>query len=207
MLVRVILCWLLLAMVSCGSGQELTTLPSGARILAFGDSLTFGIGVPADQSYPAVLAELTGFEVVRSGVPGEISAVGLRRLQSVLDETSPALVIICHGGNDVLRRLPVNQTAANLESMIRIVQGSGSQVVVLAVPKPGIFPASYSYYDRLDQLTGVVVEYDLIRDLQMDASMKSDPIHFNRQGYRKMAQVVHDLLVTKGAIPASPTAG
>ncbi len=165
-----------------------------------GDSLTYGTGVDAKHSYPAVLESLSGHKVIRSGVPGEVSANGLVRLKKVLSKIKPTLVVLCHGGNDVLRRIPAATTEANLRSMIALVRVARAQVVLVAVPKFGIFPTSWDYYEKLAEELQVPVEFDVISDLERDAAMKSDQIHFNRQGYRIMAEAVHSLLKQKGAL-------
>ena len=182
------------------SGSSLDPLNQGDVILAFGDSLTYGTGVAADLSYPAVLESMTGYRVIRSGVPGEISSAGLKRLPGILKKENPRLVVICHGGNDVLRRLNRQQTEASLRSMIELVRHHGAQVILIAVPKISLFPSAAKFYDAIEEDTGVPVEFDILSRLQTDSKMKSDPIHFNRVGYRKMAEAVRDLLKDNGAI-------
>ncbi|MCH8256900.1 MAG: arylesterase [Proteobacteria bacterium] len=182
------------------SGSSLDPLNQGDVILAFGDSLTYGTGVAADLSYPAVLESITGYSVIRSGVPGEISSAGLKRLPGILKKENPRLVVICHGGNDVLRRLNRQQTEANLRSMIELVRQHGAQVILIAVPKISLFPSAAKFYDAIEEDTGVPIEFDILSQLQTDSKMKSDPIHFNRVGYRKMAEAVRDLLKDNGAI-------
>lgn len=182
------------------TGSSLDPLNQGDVILAFGDSLTYGTGVAADLSYPAVLESITGYSVIRSGVPGEISSAGLKRLPGILKKENPRLVVICHGGNDVLRRLNRQQTEANLRSMIELVRQHGAQVILIAVPKISLFPSAAKFYDAIEEDTGVPIEFDILSQLQTDSKMKSDPIHFNRMGYRKMAEAVRDLLKDNGAI-------
>ncbi|HTS86232.1 MAG TPA: GDSL-type esterase/lipase family protein, partial [Usitatibacter sp.] len=86
---------LALLLGACGGTKaKLDKLDRGATVLAFGDSLTFGTGANPDESYPAVLAQLTGLKVVNAGVPGELSAEGLARLPDAIDEAKPRLLIL-----------------------------------------------------------------------------------------------------------------
>ena len=185
---------------ACSGSTNLSPLAPGSTIVAFGDSLTYGTGVDAASSYPAVLADITGLNVVRSGIPGEISAAGLKRLPGVLKEHSPRLVIICHGGNDVLRRLSFEKTEQNIRAMISLVQESGGEVVIVAVPKFGLFPVAWPYYEQIAEDLGIPVEFDVISKLQRDPGVKSDQVHFNREGYRIMAEAIRDLMQESGAL-------
>lgn len=190
-----------LILLSCSSGvSPLTPLAYDARILAFGDSLTFGTGVSKEQAYPAVLAGLIDREVYNQGIPGEISADGLKRLPTVLAEIRPDLVIICHGGNDVLRRLSVKQTEQNLRAMIALVRDFGAEVIVIAVPKFGLFPKAPDYYEVIASELEVPVEMEILSELESDNTKKSDQVHFNRVGYREMAEAIEQLLLNSGAL-------
>lgn len=103
---RLITLTMLSATVGCADEvPALRPLTNGSVLLAFGDSLTFGNGANEATSYPAVLVSLIGRQVVRSGVPGEVCADGLARLPEVLEQHTPKLMILCHGGNDLLRTL------------------------------------------------------------------------------------------------------
>lgn len=189
-----------LLLAGCVEQPALSPLRSDAVILAFGDSLTYGTGVGADNSYPAVLAKLTGRKVIRSGIPGEISAKGRERLASVLKDVKPDLVLICHGGNDVLRRLPPSKTEENLRAMINAVRASGAEVMLIAVPRFGLFPEPFEFYHRIQEDLAVPVEFDILSDLLADNAMKSDQVHFNVAGYRKMAEAAHQLMAEAGAL-------
>jgi lysophospholipase L1-like esterase len=127
---------------ACGrSTPALPPLGAAAVVLAFGDSLTFGTGAADGESYPAQLERLIGRKVVAQGVPGEVSAQGLARLPAVLEATQPKLLLLCHGGNDFLRKLPEGEAAANVRAMVQLAREKGIAVVLIGVPKPGISPS------------------------------------------------------------------
>ncbi|MDP2252857.1 MAG: GDSL-type esterase/lipase family protein, partial [Thiobacillus sp.] len=96
----------LFLLAACDRVPTLPKLDSHDVIVAFGDSLTHGTGASADTAYPAVLASLTGLAVINAGVPGDTTSSGLARLPAVLEEHRPRLVLLCLGGNDMLRKQP-----------------------------------------------------------------------------------------------------
>jgi lysophospholipase L1-like esterase len=190
----------LLLLVSCSSEQELQPLKKNSVIVAFGDSLTEGVGASRDQSYPQVLAELSGITVINSGVSGETTAEGLDRLPLVLGEHKPDLVILMEGGNDILRNLSHIQAKENLAQMIQIVRLSGAQVVLLGVPEKNLFSNSADFYDQLAKEQKVVFDGETMSDLLKTRSYKSDTIHLNNKGYRELANRIYSLLQEHGAL-------
>ena len=190
----------LLLLSGCGQKAKLPPLAADAVLLAFGDSLTYGTGAREEESYPAQLALLTGRKVVREGVPGEVSAAGLARLPAVLEEHKPKLLLLCHGGNDFLRRLPKAEAAANVRSMIRLAQGRGIEVLLIGTPEPGFTVTPPEFYAELAKELGIPYEGDVIGKVLRDGSLKSDQIHPNALGYRLIAERVAALLRKSGAI-------
>ncbi len=180
---------LFLAAAGCRDrAPRIAPLPPGAVILAFGDSLTSGYGADSQESYPAVLEGLTGFKVINAGVPGEVTAQGLKRLPSLLSRYRPDLVILCHGGNDLLRRLDPETTAANLRQMILAARTSGAQVLLVGVPQPGLLLRPAALYGDLAAEFGIPCEENLLPDILKNGSKKSDAIHPNAEGYRRLAE-------------------
>jgi acyl-CoA thioesterase-1 len=167
---------------------QIAPLPPGAVILAFGDSLTSGYGADSRESYPAVLGRLTGFQVINAGVPGEITAQGLKRLPALLNRYRPDLVILCHGGNDLLRRLDPEATTANLRQMIQAARASGAQVLLVSVPEPGLLLRPAALYEDLATEFGIPCEERLLPTIMKNGSEKSDAIHPNADGYRRLAE-------------------
>ena len=190
----------LLLLPGCTGKPQLQPLPADSTVLAFGDSLTLGSGVEPHHSYPAVLAQLSEFEVVNAGVAGELSESGLERLPGLLQQYRPGLVILTHGGNDLLRGRDTEQTSANLAQMMALVADSGSQLLLVAVPRPGLFPESADFYAELARRYQVPLEPGIVAELEADSSAKSDRVHFNQAGYRRMAEAIYQLMVNRGAL-------
>jgi len=157
-------------------------------ILAFGDSITHGTGADAGASYPAVLEKLLGVTVVNAGVPGELSKEGTGRLQDLLEEYRPSLVIICHGGNDLIQGRPYREISENLRKMARAVKRRAADLVVVGVPEPGLPMAVPSFYEEIAHETGSLFEGRSLRRILLDPSLKSDLIHPNAAGYARLAE-------------------
>ena len=193
---------LMAALLACGgaSKAKIDKLDRNAVVLAFGDSLTFGTGAGAGESYPAVLERNTGLKVVNGGVPGEISADGLERLSEVLDEVQPKLLILCHGGNDFLRKMDDAGVAKNVRLMIRLAKAKGIPVVLLATPKPGIPPSVPVFYGEIAAGEGIAFEAAAMKDVLFTSSLKSDPVHPNGKGYAQIAAAIEKLLKKSGAL-------
>jgi len=197
----IILCNIIF-LVSCSDKPpQLSPLSNNGIILAFGDSITFGTGVnSATQSYPAILAKLTGLTVINKGVPGEVSQQGLSRLEKVLKETQPNLVILCHGGNDIIRKLGKEQLKNNLNQMIALIQGTGAEVVLIGVPNFSLMLNIPDFYSELAFKYNIPVELEILPKLERNPKMKSDPIHPNTNGYKLMAEKIYSLLKKAGAL-------
>jgi lysophospholipase L1-like esterase len=191
----------LAAAAGCGERvPRLAALGPNDVIVAFGDSLTYGTGANADESYPAVLERLIGRRVVRSGVPGEVTAGGLARIATVLAEHQPALVIVCLGGNDMLRKVDEATIKSNLRQIIQTIRSRGSAVVLVGVPRPGLLTRSAEFYEELAREFGIPYEGRIVTSVLYRPDEKSDPIHPNAKGYRRIAQAIAELLKKAGAL-------
>ena len=196
--------WLALfafALAGCSNkGPRLPRLAATDVIVAFGDSLTFGTGAGENESYPAVLAQLIGHAVVSSGVPGETTAQALQRLPEVLTEHQPKLVIVCLGGNDMLRQLSAAETTANLRAIVGKVKAGGANVVLIGVPRPALLTSAPKFYAELAKEFGIPYEGAIVTSVLYKSELKSDPIHPNAAGYRKIAEAIAALLRQAGAV-------
>ena len=169
-------------------------------IVAFGDSLTYGTGASAAESYPAVLAQLVGRKVVRAGVPGEVTGGGLARLAAVIEEHRPALMIVCLGGNDMLGRVDEATIKANLREIIGTIKRLGIAVALVGVPKPALITSAPAFYAELAQEFDIPYDSKVVTDVLYRAELKADPIHPNAKGYRRIAEAIAELLKKAGAI-------
>ena len=186
-------------------------------IVALGDSLTAGLGVTADEAYPALLqARLTreGFpyRVVNAGVSGDTSAGGLRRLDWVL-RSQPEIVIVALGANDGLRGQPVSALRANLVAIVDRIRASGARVLIAGMRMPPNYGAPYTrdfaavYPDVARQTNSPLVPF-LLEGVAADTRYnQGDGIHPNAAGHRLIAAHVWPFLralLTWGARDGPP---
>src|SRR5262249_43558121 len=109
-------------------------------IVAFGDSLTAGLGVPAQQAYPVLLAarlkaEGYPYRVVNAGVSGDTTAGGLRRVDWAL-RLKPEIAIVELGANDALRGQDLAAVRSNLTAIVARFQSGGARVLVAGMRLP-----------------------------------------------------------------------
>lgn len=189
-----------LLLQACGEGKLLNRVSESGTILAFGDSLTSGVGVNSESSYPSVLNQISGRKVVNAGISGEVTKQGLARLAKVIDETNPELLILLEGGNDILRNYNLAETKQNLSAMISLAKAEGVQVMLIGVPKKQLFSDAAPLYLELAEEHRVALLPDLISTLLHKRKFKSDSVHFNKKGYSKMAEEIHRFLQDNGAL-------
>ncbi len=169
-------------------------LKESSVILAFGDSLTYGFGADYESSYPKYLERKTGLKVINAGINGEISSEGLIRLPDFL-ESKPDLVILCHGGNDILNKLSSSELKENLLAMIELIQKSGAKVLFVAVPDFSLLNFSKdSLYEEIANETEVLYEDEVLMHIQLNRALKSDYVHPNEKGYELMADAFIEVL-------------
>lgn len=173
-------------------------LPSGATVLAIGDSLTRGQGGDG-EGYAEQLQQRLGeaVTVVQRGINGERSDGLLARIDDALVEHRPALVLITSGGNDVLRRVPAERTRANLKAVAERVRAAGAVPVIFAVPQPSVAAVVGLLDDHplFDDLAGDLhVIPDVVGEVLSDDALKADAIHPNRAGYTRLADAAAALL-------------
>lgn len=185
---------------ACSEEAKLHALNADASILAFGDSLTYGTGTSRDKAYPAVLARLINRKVINAGIHGEISEKGLARLPALIKQHQPDLIIICHGANDILRKLNTDQTKSNLQKMIDLAKQNNSQIVLITVPEFSLFLNTSPIYLELAEENKLPVTNDILAEVLANNAYKSDHVHPNALGYQLLAAEIASLLKQSGGI-------
>src|SRR5262252_2683557 len=191
---------LLSMMIFWTAVQSPSAQDSRPVILAFGDSLTAGYGVPHGSGYPDLLQrKLDGlgykYRIVSMGINGDTTSGGRARMRYAL-AAKPAIVILELGANDGLRGLPVTQMQMNLEEMIKEFQQAGAKVILAGMTLPRNYTAAY-----------VKTFEDVFRDLAKKYNLPlipfflegvagnpqytlEDLIHPNAQGYVLVTDIV-----------------
>jgi len=177
---------------------KLTFIPLDGTILAFGDSLTIGKGVDSSASYPEVLSNLSGRNVVNAGITGEETSAGLLRFPQILRETNPDLVILLEGGNDILRGRDSDIIKNNLARMIDYSCKLDIPVLLIGVPDKNLVGNSSDIYKELAVEFNIILEENIVKYLLVNQEYKSDMHHYNEDGYRVLAETLFRLLSEKG---------
>lgn len=179
---------------------------SGARpkIVALGDSLTAGLGLPTTQAYPAVLQQKIDaagldYEVVNAGVSGDTSAGGLRRLDWAL-EGDVRVLILALGANDGLRGLPVAEMKQNLDEIIERAKERQITVILAGMEAPPNYGPEYTaafrraYQDLAREHDLPFLPFLLTNVAGISALNQGDGIHPNAQGAALVAEGVWAVL-------------
>jgi acyl-CoA thioesterase I len=129
-----------------------------------------------------------------------VSAQALARLPAALDEHAPRLLLLCIGGNDFLRRLGNQQAEQNVRAMVQLARSRGVDVLLIGTPEPGLTVTPPGFYAAIAGDFALPYEDTVIGEVLRSASLKSDPIHPNAQGYRLIAERIAERLRRSGAI-------
>ncbi|MDT3736672.1 MAG: arylesterase [Denitratisoma sp.] len=196
----------LLALLAACQAQKAEPLPPGTVVLALGDSITAGYGLAPEQAWPALLAEKTGWQIVNGGVSGDKTGDALARLPALMDEHAPKLVLVTLGGNDMLRKLPEEQTRGNLARILELVRGRNAQPVLLATPKPSVAGVVFQnlapppFYAEIAKERKVPLIADAIPEVLSDPALKLDQLHPNAEGHQALAGKAFDALRKLGYV-------
>jgi acyl-CoA thioesterase I len=194
---RVLLVSAVLAVVVAHAVAPRRALAAERVIVAFGDSLTAGLGVLPDEAYPALLErrlrqEGYAFRVVNAGVSGDTSAAALARLDWVL-RAKPSIVIVALGANDGLRHQNVRALRDNLVEVVRRLRAAGAAVLLAGMRVPPNYGRDYAdafaaVFPEVARATRVRLMPFLLDGVAGDSRLNQpDGIHPTREGHRIIA--------------------
>lgn len=174
------------------------------KIVAFGDSLTAGLGLTTAESYPSLLqkrleADGYQYEVVNAGVSGDTSAGGLRRLDWAL-EGDVRFLILELGANDLLRGQPVSAMKNNLSQIIERAKGRKVEVLLAGMYAPTNTGADYqreaqeAFQSLAREHNVKLIPFFLDRVAGVESLNQADGIHPNAEGTRIVAETVYQAL-------------
>ncbi|HYS92015.1 MAG TPA: arylesterase [Candidatus Acidoferrales bacterium] len=162
-------------------------------LVAFGDSLTAGLGVTPENSYPARLqaklrAEGYDYRVVNAGASGDTTAGGLRRVDWAL-KNKPDIVVVALGANDALRAQNLASVRNNLDGIVTRFQKAGAKVLLAGMEVPPNYGARYAgdfrkVYVEVARKRGVAFMPFLLDGVAGNPALNQpDGIHPTAEGY------------------------
>jgi acyl-CoA thioesterase-1 len=185
----------LVALWSLRSGIPDAARPTaGERVIAFGDSLVEGVGASTGRDIVSLLSARVGVPIVNAGRSGDTTGSALTRLDSAVLSRNPRIVIVVLGGNDVLRRVPHEETFANLDAIVGRIRGRGAAVILVGL-SVGVFTDAYGKeFETLARRTSSGLVPDVLAGILGHPDLMADHIHPNDRGYRMMADRIEPAL-------------
>ncbi len=175
-------------------GDKITNYPSkGKDIIAFGDSLVEGVGSTEGNNFVTLLSQKIGQPIINLGKSGDTTADGLLRM-SDLDKYNPKIVIILLGGNDYLRKIPMDETHKNLSSIIENIESRGAIVLLLGI-RGGVFKDNFkTEFNNLRDTYHTAFVSDVLNGLIGNPQYMSDSVHPNDKGYSMISDRIYPVL-------------
>ncbi len=183
------------ALLALGAASMAVSLKADT-VLIVGDSLSDAYSMPREAGWAHLLSERLGtdFKVVNASISGETTAGATTRMDDLLTDHNPELVLIILGGNDGLRALSPRQIKDNLAAVIEKSKASGAEVTLMQIRMPpNLGPA---YMRRFEQVyPELAEEYDIellpffLDDLfDRPGMMMADGIHPTPEAQPKMLE-------------------
>ena len=174
---------------ACGGGP---TAPSATTVVAFGDSLTSGVGTTGGNDYVSLLSSRTGVAIINAGRSGDTTASALARVDSAVLSRDPDIVIVLLGGNDLLQGVPVQQRISNITAIVQRIR-AGAAVILVGVGNGPLDPFEGALPGIATQSSSSLVPAVLEGILGVPGLM-ADLIHPNNAGHAIMADRIEPTL-------------
>jgi len=170
-------------------------------IIAVGDSLTAGYGLPEDRAYPALLEEKLrkegyNFRVINAGISGETSSGALSRIRWILAQ-DPDIVILETGANDGLRGIAIDLIKENISRTVQMIKEHNAEVILAGMQMVQNLGAGYTgtfaeiYPEVASEQDVILIPFFLKGVAGMPSLNQADTIHPKEEGYAIIVETVY----------------
>jgi acyl-CoA thioesterase I len=191
------------AMTNANAAPPATVTRTDApKILAFGDSLTVGLGLTERESYPFLLQEKLKaagyeYEVINAGVSGDTTSGGVERIDWALNQPNVEVLILELGANDMLRGQSVAQMKNNLREIIRRAKAKNVKVLLCGMLAPPSLGGDYireyaaAFRDLAKEEQVAFLPFFLEGVGGIKTLNQADGIHPNAEGAKRITETVY----------------
>jgi len=181
----------LFSLSGCAGGDIANRGSQGTAIICFGDSITAGLEVASQDTYPAQLSRLLGKEVINAGVSGDTTRQALRRIERDVLSRNPKLVLVEFGANDAFQKIDPQETFGNIRKVIDQIHGRGAMAALVTV-KVGLINDSYQKeFKKIAREKRAIFIPDIMKGIFTNPAFKTDQLHPNKDGYTIIAQKIY----------------
>lgn len=167
---------------------------SDIRIIAFGDSITYGYGVPPDKNYVSLLSKNLGLKIENAGMIGDTTATALLRMDRDILQKNPDIVILFLGGNDFLQGVPPFAMAENLKNIVKKLQQHNIKIVLVGI--------SYEFLNNYEREYGNIAREtktdgyapNALGSIVLRPDLMTDRVHPNEKGHEIIASRIKPVL-------------
>jgi acyl-CoA thioesterase-1 len=193
---------LALACTAAPGCNDSPTAPSAVAVVAFGDSITAGVGTTGDNDYVSRLADRTGVAIINAGRSGDTTASALARIDSAVLARDADIVIVFLGGNDLLQGVPVQQRITTITSIVQQIRADGAAVILVGVGSGAIDPFEGALAGIASQTSSTFVPA-VLDGIFGVSSLMADLIHPNNAGHAIIADRIEPALRAALAVVGS----
>src|SRR5687768_10068194 len=190
------------ALTAAPGCDDSPTAPSSVTVVAFGDSITAGVGTSGSNDYVSVLSNRTGVSIINAGRPGDTTASALARIDSAVLSRDADIVIVFLGGNDLLQSVPVQQRIANITAIVQQIRSDGAAVILVGVGSGALDPFEGALPGIASQTSSTLVPA-VLDGIFGVPSLMADLIHPNNAGHAIIADRIEPALRAALAVVGS----
>jgi acyl-CoA thioesterase-1 len=192
-LLAVLLTFSLAGAAACNKSVQ----PSEAnRVIAFGDSLVYGVGTTSGNSFVSLLSQRLSVSIVNAGFPGDTTGSALARLKASVLDRNPSVVIVLLGGNDLLQSVPLQQRISNITSIATQIRATGAAVILVGLSEGNVFDPYEGALPGIASQTSSTLVPGVLDGIYGDPNLMSDSVHPNDAGHKIMADRIEPALRT-----------